>query len=53
MFGQKLDHQVKSLKKSYVPFWSHISSPGVLLKVGHNVFLDDISHMFENGLCWV
>ena len=40
------------LEKTSVRSLDQIFSP-VLLKVGHNIYLDDILNEFENRSCWV
>ena len=42
----------KNLEKLFVCLRGHIFSP-ILMKLGQNVFLDEISKQFENGSCWV
>ena len=40
------------LEKPYVPCRGHIFSP-IIMRLGQNFCLDEISDKFENGLCWV
>ena len=42
----------QNLEKLCVCLRGHIFSP-ILMKLGQNVFLDEISKQFENGSCWV
>ena len=39
-------------EKPYVHSRGHIFSP-IIMKLGQNVCLDEISDRFENGSCWV
>ena len=39
-------------EKPYVHSIGHIFSP-IIMKLGQNVCLDEISDRFENGSCWV
>ena len=50
--GSKTRPLGQILEKPCVRSRSHIFSP-IIMKLGQNVCLDEISDEFKNGLCWV
>ena len=50
--GSKTRSLGQILEKPCVRSRSHIFSP-IIMKLGQNVCLDEISDEFKNGLCWV